>query len=108
MSYKPAAEQPSFAEDMMPFDRRIDVVGVESYKGWGLHVGPKFYKAYREEDYHPTEVMRHGLHPEGKYVHTCARCRMQYDRSVRGHDYEQLWYRSRCWFQKRAGLDIPN
>lgn len=25
-----------------------------------------------------------------------------------GRDYERLWYRARCWFHKRAGLDIPN
>lgn len=24
-----------------------------------------------------------------------------------GGDYEQFWYRARCWFYKRNGEDIP-
>lgn len=103
MSFRPAAEQSSWPEDVLPFDRRQDVVGLESYKGWGPHEGPKFYKAYREEDApHPDHVVRHSWrHPEGKYDHECARCRMEFDRVVRGHDYEQLWYRARYWFKER-------
>lgn len=105
--FQPSPEQPSFPEDVLPFDRRVDVVGIESYKGWGPHIGPKFYKAYKEGDHHGHE-WHHGWHKPGKYDHKCARCRMEFDRVVRGHDYEQLWYRARCWFLKRAGEDIPN
>lgn len=101
MSYEPSAEQASFPEDVIPFDRKRNVVGIETYKGWGPHEGPKLYRAYREQDRHPTERIDHNWrHPEGKYDHNCMRCRMERDRVVRSHDYEQLWFRARYWFEE--------
>ena len=109
--YAPSPEQPSFPEDTMPRDLKRHVVGIESYRGWGPYIGPIFYKAQVGEivyDQDGNAYEQCHRHKQGVYNHNCRLCRVKYDRIVRGHDYEQLWYRSRAWFYKRAGLDIPN
>ncbi len=103
MSFGPSPEQPSFPEDTLPRDLKRDVVGVESYRGWGPHLGPLFYKAnpeanfFTDQDGVVQEVYHH--HSMKVYNPACYRCRIKYDRTVRSHDYEQLWYRSRVWFR---------
>lgn len=47
-------------------------------------------------------------HPAHKRNNLYGPCISPKGDVFRGRDYERLWYRARCWFHKRAGLDIPN
>ncbi len=83
----PNAEQPSFPEDVAPRDfGRRDVVGVVSFRGWGPHRGPVVLAADLLDEWGRLVA------PAGTY---------------RSYDYEQLWYRARRWFAKRAGGECP-